>query len=68
MAYNHVTQEYGKMYTWQHKAKIMGFKSIDAVQTIIDMLELPITAQVFEDKLTALYQELFPKCNLMPGN
>ncbi|XP_025158324.1 pseudouridine-5'-phosphatase isoform X2 [Harpegnathos saltator] len=67
VAYNRVTQEFGKTYTWQHKAKIMGFKSTDAVQTIIDILELPIMVQEFEDKLTTLYQELFPQCNLMPG-
>lgn len=46
----------------------MGFKSTDAVQTIIDILELPITVQEFEDKLTTLYQELFPQCNLLPGD
>lgn len=46
----------------------MGFKSTDALQTIIDLLELPITVQSFEEKLTALYQELFPQCDLMPGD
>lgn len=67
-AYGRITQEYGKTYTWEHKAKIMGFNNTDAVQTIIDLLELPITAQAFEDKLFALYRELFPQCNLMPGD
>ncbi|KAH0947840.1 hypothetical protein HN011_004512 [Eciton burchellii] len=66
-AYNRVTQEYGKTYTWEHKAKIMGFRSGDALQTIIDMLHLPITVQMFEDKLAPIYQELFPKCDVMPG-
>lgn len=67
MAYNRVTQEYGKTYTWEHKAKIMGFRSSDALQTIINMLQLPITVQVFEDKLAPIYQEVFPKCDVMPG-
>ncbi|XP_011630598.1 pseudouridine-5'-phosphatase-like [Pogonomyrmex barbatus] len=67
MAYNRVTQEYGKTYGWEHKAKIMGFRSAEALQTIIDMLQLPITVQMFEDKLAAIYQEVFPGCNLMPG-
>ncbi|XP_011687086.1 PREDICTED: pseudouridine-5'-phosphatase-like [Wasmannia auropunctata] len=66
-AYNCVTQEYGKTYGWEHKAKIMGYKSAQALQLIIDMLELPITVQTFEDKLAPIYQKLFPQCNLMPG-
>lgn len=67
MAYNCVTQEYGKTYSWELKAKIMGFKGSEALQTIIDMLQLPITVQTFEDKLAPIYQEVFPKCDLMPG-
>jgi len=45
----------------------MGFRSGDALQTIIDLLQLPITVQMFEDKLAPIYQELFPKCDIMPG-
>ncbi|KAL0124801.1 hypothetical protein PUN28_006572 [Cardiocondyla obscurior] len=67
LAYSTVTQKYGKTYSWEHKAKIMGFKGNEAFQTIIDMLELPITAQEFEDTVAPIYQELFPKCNLLPG-
>ncbi|XP_012531798.1 pseudouridine-5'-phosphatase [Monomorium pharaonis] len=67
MAYSRVTQEYGKTYTWEHKAKIMGVKAGEGLQIIIDLLELPITAQTFAEKLAPIYQELFPNCNLMPG-
>jgi len=67
MAYNCVTQEYGKTYNWEHKSKIMGLQSTDAIQTIIDILQLPVTVQTFEDKLAPIYQEVFPQCNLMPG-
>lgn len=67
LAYNHVTQEYGKTYTWEHKAKIMGCKTTEGLQIIIDLLQLSITVQTFEDKLVPIYQEVFPKCNFMPG-
>ncbi|XP_072765831.1 pseudouridine-5'-phosphatase-like [Anoplolepis gracilipes] len=67
IAYNRVIQEYGKTYTWEHKAKIMGFKGSEGLHTIINMLQLPITAQMFEDKLAPIYQEIFPECNLMLG-
>lgn len=45
----------------------MGLKCTEGVQTIINMLQLPITLQMFEDKLASIYQEIFPQCNLMPG-
>lgn len=67
IAYNRVIQEYGKTFTWEHKAKIMGLKCTEGCQTIINMLQLPITLQTFEDKLASIYQEIFPQCNLMPG-
>jgi len=67
MAYNHVTQEYGKTYGWEHKAKIMGNKTTEALQTLIEMLQLPITVQSFEDKLAPICKEVFLQCNLMPG-
>ncbi|XP_020281728.1 pseudouridine-5'-phosphatase [Pseudomyrmex gracilis] len=67
MAYNRVTQEYGKTYTWEHKAAIMGYRSAEALGKIIDMLELPISVQTFEEKLAPIYQEVFPSCGLMPG-
>lgn len=67
MAYNRVTQEYGKTYTWEHKAAIMGYRSAEALGKIINMLELPISVQTFEEKLAPIYQEVFPSCGLMPG-
>lgn len=67
VAYSRVIQEYGKMYTWEHKAKIMGLKGIEGLHTLISMLHLPITVQTFESKLAPIYQDIFPQCDLMPG-
>lgn len=67
VAYSRVLQEYEKTYTWEHKTKIMGLKGIEGLHTLIRMLHLPITVQTFENKLAPIYQELFPQCDLMPG-
>ncbi|KAK2583085.1 hypothetical protein KPH14_009116 [Odynerus spinipes] len=67
IAYNQITQKYGKTYTWEHKTKIMGYKSSEAAQTIVDMLELPISGKEFENQLIEIYKDMFPKCKLMPG-
>lgn len=66
-AYNRVIQKYGKTYTWEHKVKIMGFKTREAVETIIKLLELPITAEEFEAQLEVIYQEIFLNTKVMPG-
>lgn len=66
-AYNRITLKYGKEYTWEHKAKIMGFQGREASKAIVKMLELPITSQEFEEELAKIYEEIFLGCNLMPG-
>ncbi|XP_071858387.1 pseudouridine-5'-phosphatase isoform X1 [Bombus fervidus] len=66
-AFNHITNRYGKEFTWEHKAKTMGFKTMDVAQAVVEMLSLPITAEEFENEVVKLYQELFPSANMMPG-
>lgn len=66
-AYNRVIQQYGKVYTWEHKVQIMGFKGNEAAKTLIDILELPVTQQDFENQLQNIYPQIFPGCNMMPG-
>ncbi|XP_035724611.1 pseudouridine-5'-phosphatase-like [Vespa mandarinia] len=65
--FNQISQKYGKEYTWEHKIKIMGFKSNESANAIVDMLELPISGSEFENQLAAIYADVFSKCNLMPG-
>ncbi|XP_043590892.1 pseudouridine-5'-phosphatase-like [Bombus pyrosoma] len=66
-AFNHITNRYGKEFTWEHKAKTMGFKTKDVARAVVEMLSLPITAEEFENEVVKLYQELFPSANMMPG-
>ncbi|KAL2735936.1 pseudouridine-5'-phosphatase-like [Vespula squamosa] len=66
-AFNMISQKYGKEYTWEHKIKIMGFKSNESAKAIVEMLELPISGAEFESQLASIYMDIFPMCNLMPG-
>ncbi|XP_076246812.1 pseudouridine-5'-phosphatase isoform X2 [Calliopsis andreniformis] len=66
-AFNRITNRYGKEFTWEHKAKTMGFKTKAVAQAVVEMLSLPITTEEFEDEIVKLYAELFPTANLMPG-
>lgn len=66
-AYNSITLQYGKEYTWEHKAKIMGFQCNEASEAVVQMLDLPLTGEEFVEKLNSIYEKVFPSCNLMPG-
>ncbi|XP_077258938.1 pseudouridine-5'-phosphatase [Temnothorax americanus] len=66
-AFNRITNRYGKEFTWEHKAQIMGSKSKDVAVYIVKMLELPLTSDEFRQEITGIYQELFPRTNPMPG-
>ncbi|CAK9801867.1 PUDP [Anthophora quadrimaculata] len=66
-AFNRITNRYGKEFTWEHKAKTMGFKSAAVAHAVVEMLSLPISNEEFENEIVKIYQELFPTADLMPG-
>ncbi|XP_076753497.1 pseudouridine-5'-phosphatase isoform X2 [Xylocopa sonorina] len=66
-AFNRITRHYGKEFTWEHKAKIMGFQTTAVAQAVIDMLSLPMTIEDFQTEVVKAYEELFPTAILMPG-
>ncbi|CAL7943532.1 unnamed protein product [Xylocopa violacea] len=66
-AFNRITKRYEKEFTWEHKAKIMGFQTKAVAQTVIEMLSLPMTVEEFTNEVVDAYQELFPTASLMPG-
>lgn len=60
---------FGKEFTWELKAKMMGRKALPAAQTLIDALELQgrLTAEEFVAEREEKLHSLFPSCELMPG-
>lgn len=62
-----VTQRYGKDYTWEIKAAVMGTPGSEAMRVIIDRLQLPLTVEQLEAELHQMHAELFPTAQLMPG-
>ncbi|XP_043263407.1 pseudouridine-5'-phosphatase isoform X3 [Colletes gigas] len=66
-AFNRITNRYGKTFTWEHKAKIMGFKTTAVAEAVVEMLSLPLTTEEFQNQVVKIYQEIFPSAELMPG-
>ncbi|XP_033208289.1 probable pseudouridine-5'-phosphatase isoform X3 [Belonocnema kinseyi] len=66
-AFNRVTNPHGKTFTWEHKARTMGFQTSEVSKWVVENLELPLTPKEFEGQLLVLYEELFPQANFLPG-
>ncbi|KAF4519672.1 hypothetical protein B566_EDAN016769 [Ephemera danica] len=69
--YTRITQEissrYGKTYTWELKASLMGFTGREAAKGLVDGIGLPLSPEEYMEESHKLYQEYFPKSKLMPG-
>jgi len=69
--YTEVTQqlvgEYGKVFDWSVKEKIIGRRSIQAAEIIVESLDLPISPQDYLDSRTDVLLEKFKDTKALPG-
>jgi (DL)-glycerol-3-phosphatase len=64
-----ICARYGKEFTWELKAKMMGRKALAASQILIDELELGqqlTAAELVLEREKALHS-MFPHCKVLPG-
>jgi len=64
-----IVGRWGKTFTWDLKAKMMGKKALDAAKILIDELSLEgkISAEDFVSEREAMLDEFFAKAALLPG-
>jgi len=69
--YTEVTQqivgEYGKVFDWSLKEKIIGRRSIQAAEIIVESLDLPISPQDYLDSRKDVLLEKFKDTEALPG-
>ena len=69
--YTEVTQqivgEYGKVFDWPVKEKIIGRRSIQAAEIIVESLDLPISPQDYLDSRKDVLLEKFKDTEALPG-
>ena len=69
--YTEVTQqivgEYGKVFDWSVKEKIIGRRSIQAAEIIVESLDLPISPQDYLDSRKDVLLEKFKDTEPLPG-
>jgi len=62
-----ILSEYGKEYTWEFKAKLMGKRTDEVARMIVDHYKLPIEPEEWINKSQAIYREMFPDVPTLPG-
>ena len=69
--YTEVTQqivgEYGKVFDWSVKEKIIGRRAVQAAEIIVESLDLPITPQDYLDSRKNVLLEKFKDTAPLPG-
>lgn len=64
-----ILQRFGKEFTWELKAKMMGKKALEAARTLVDTLQLQdqLTPEEFVREREHMLDAMFPESELMPG-
>ena len=65
--YEIIAEEFGKKYTWEIQAKVMGDSAKNGAKIIIEQLGLPLTVEEYMKKMRVLCAQYLPDARLQPG-
>ncbi|GIL92925.1 hypothetical protein Vretifemale_20344 [Volvox reticuliferus] len=70
IAQQHILDRFGRTFTWELKAQMMGRQALEAAKVLLDALQLSpaeITPEQFLSERDALLHDIFPESPLLPG-
>ena len=62
-----VVGEYGKVFDWSLKSRMMGRHELEAAQLLVDSLALPISAEEYLKRQLPIAESLFRSAAELPG-
>ena len=64
-----ILARFGKTFDWSLKPKMMGKKAIESAEIFVQEsgIEDQLTPEGFLEEREGMLQDLFPTCQLMPG-
>ncbi|CAN7983818.1 unnamed protein product [Ixodes hexagonus] len=62
-----IAGRFGKDYSWDVKVRVMGATGRDSARMVVELLDLPLSVDQYLAEVEALYAQLFPSAQLMPG-
>src|SRR5262249_59486253 len=69
--YTEATQQivgrFGKTFDWSVKGNMIGRPSTDSARYLVEVLELPITAEEYLRERAVIFETLMPTAEAMPG-
>nr|CAD7456573.1 unnamed protein product [Timema tahoe] len=67
LMFEEIAANYGKVFSWDLKLKIMGTTEMDSARLMVQELDLPISAEEFTEAVRKIHHSFLSKCSLMPG-
>ncbi len=62
-----IAAQYGKIFDWSVKSKMMGLRAQDSARVLVESLQLPISPAEYLQQRKPLLEKLFPEAEPMPG-
>ena len=63
-----ILSDFGHVYDWQFKSKLMGKRTDEVARMIVDHYQLPMTPDEWKKRSSDIYEELFPHVKSLKGN